>query len=613
MLYAIKRDTNLLNTDISLARKLAILIGVVVTSLLILLLSSQYFAAKHDSLSKMKTAILDINIVALQLRRNEKDFLLRQDDKYRKSFEDNYIKITALIDQLDTRMQQISVADLQASFEQYKRHFLALVGSMKQRGLDKDSGSYGQLRAATHDLEALLYQQKQTDNLVTLLTVRRHEKDYMLRQDEKYLDALFEQLAKLQASVDDTPEISSSITSYQRAIARYKNLDLAIGLTPEEGLRGKMRQSTHRAEALLSESTTALSQYIERQSRWAFWLSLVIFLLVSFGLTLLIIRLSKSITEPIAVAVKSINNIITKRDFTLRLVKQSNDEFGDIIEAINKFIAFTQQINVSVSELRDVTLAVEKNAVISQEKLLQQQGKSEFVASSSLELEYSVDEIVKSTNTTAETAAKIALQAANGKSQLDMMHSHLSSNTDSLISSVNSIGLLEEKCSNINSFIDEIKSIADQTNLLALNAAIEAARAGEHGRGFSVVADEVRSLAGRTQESTEQITHIIGELQLITTSVVTDVGHIKDASINNLQDVSNSSKMLEEVIEEVESIHNMTTGIATAVEQQSVAIRTINANITTIKDNCTELSTQAKTNRETCLLANEKTLQLGVF
>ncbi|WP_425274891.1 methyl-accepting chemotaxis protein [Pseudomonas aegrilactucae] len=191
----------------------------------------------------------------------------------------------------------------------------------------------------------------------------------------------------------------------------------------------------------------------------------------------------------------------------------------------------------------------------------------------------------------ASVAAQIAdQQAAEGEQVVGKAIAEIERLAAAVAHSTEAMGTLKSESDKIGSVLDVIKSVAQQTNLLALNAAIEAARAGEAGRGFAVVADEVRSLARRTQESTEEIEGLIAGLHRGTQDVSAIMDNSRELTASSVELTRRAGTSLDTITSTVSSIQGMNQQIATAAEQQSAAAEEINRSVINVRDICDQTS-----------------------
>lgn len=238
-----------------------------------------------------------------------------------------------------------------------------------------------------------------------------------------------------------------------------------------------------------------------------------------------------------------------------------------------------------------------------------QQSETEQVATAINEMTASVADVAQNTEGAAHAAGHASQSSVAGLAKMQETRVTIEALAEEVERSAQKVSALAQHSQQIGGVIEVIRNIADQTNLLALNAAIEAARAGEQGRGFAVVADEVRTLASRTQNSTEEIRTIIQELQLATSAAVEQMKSGKLRAQACLESAQEASTSLDAINDGVEQIVGMNTQIASAAVQQHAVSEDINRNVTEIRNGSITLmegiEDNAATAQELSLLAGE--------
>lgn len=248
--------------------------------------------------------------------------------------------------------------------------------------------------------------------------------------------------------------------------------------------------------------------------------------------------------------------------------------------------------------------ASEEMTVINQETsqgVRQQQQETDMLATAINEMSATVREVAHNTANAATAAAEAQQKANQGKAVVTQTIATINTLSTEISETAQAINHLGQESEKVGAVLDVIRGIAEQTNLLALNAAIEAARAGEQGRGFAVVADEVRTLASRTHESTQEIQKMIASLQERARASVQRMENSSKAVEAGVQQAASAGNVLEAVLESVARIADMNTQIASAAEEQSAVTEEIDRNIINIRDvaNQTVISVQQTTQTST--------------
>lgn len=274
-------------------------------------------------------------------------------------------------------------------------------------------------------------------------------------------------------------------------------------------------------------------------------------------------------------------------DLTLRIEQQSNDELGELVQWFNLFI---EKLHGTVKQM--IALEAPMTALASKLGSTAESAKADCEQQkvASQQLTSAMDELILSTSNIAESAAAAAQSTAQtdqdaqqGAVRVEGTTKSIGSLAAEITAAANVITKLQQDVDNVGGILDVIKNIADQTNLLALNAAIEAARAGEQGRGFAVVADEVRTLASRTQVSTQEIQQVIEELQSASQKAVSVMSQSQGRAKTSATEIEETGSTLSDISKSVASIAAMNHQIAAATEQQDTTSKLIQNNVNELR------------------------------
>jgi methyl-accepting chemotaxis protein len=559
--------------------------------------------ASRDVANRART-IADLNkqlsIEMLEARRNEKNFQQRRNESYAKAHAELIGPINRDFDEVERLMSTGGMGALsdktkqaQEGFKRYTADFNALVAAETRLGLNETLGLSGSLRAAVHDIEAKLKEVDDPRSTSWMLMMRRHEKDFMLRRDPKYIAEVKKAAAEFSKAIEVVAVPTAVMNDITAKLQKYLSEFAAWAETAQQSaaLDASMMKTFRELEPGMQEVRTTVeglykqADAAEAATRDAvrFWM-MIAFLITVVVLAMVGFLLGRSISKALSGMVDAMTRL-ARGDLSIVVPGVGRkDEIGEMAGAVEVF-----RSNMTEAERLRAEQAEADTRRRAQRKADMKRLADDFegavgeiietVSSAATELEASSNTLTRA----AERSNGLATSVASASEEASANVQSVSSASEEMTSSISEIsrqvqesarvadvaveqaqrtnarvGELTKAAGRIGDVVDLINTIAGQTNLLALNATIEAARAGEAGRGFAVVASEVKALAEQTAKATGEIGQHIGAIQTATQDSVGAIREIGD-TIARMSEISST--------------------IAAAVEEQGAATQEISRNI----------------------------------
>ncbi|KPY97570.1 Methyl-accepting chemotaxis protein [Pseudomonas syringae] len=596
---------SLANASVSL--KLAIGFGLVL--LMTLMISATGWFSNQALIERgdRVTAIAEVNELTLQLRINR----MRYEDLYNA---ETAAQVRSTLDQLDAALQtarnllrsaenlQLLDVQIQATRD-YRQSFEDMSKAIESREVSRSQMGENADKAVDQAdrIEAELLKE---DNILAfngivgvskLIQQARFQVrgyTYSGRPDfekdaNKAIDDAVTGINTLAGDISSTysPMLQQAIAGlngYRAAVGRYRDAQAASKAALEKmtTLGVSMLATSNDLITRQNKSRDAESAKSVTMIAAATALALVMSILAAWVIT-------RQITTPLQETLEVVERVASG-DLSRNLNVDRKDELGKLQATIQRMTVGLREL---VGGIRDgvtqiASAAEELSAVTEQTSagVNSQKVETDQVATAMHEMTATVQEVARNAEEASEAAVTADRQARDGERVVNEAIAQIERLASAVGNSSEAMGALKQESDKIGSVLDVIKSVAEQTNLLALNAAIEAARAGEAGRGFAVVADEVRSLAQRTQKSTEEIEALIARLQSGTQQATTVMDSSRELSTSSVELTRRAGGSLESITKTVSAIQAMNQQIAAAAEEQSATAEEINRSIINVRD-----------------------------
>ncbi|MFB2832737.1 methyl-accepting chemotaxis protein, partial [Aeromonas jandaei] len=451
-----------------------LILNTVLVAIAMMVLSGLFIYSSQvtRSLTQAQRNVDGLEIAMLNLRRAEKDFLLRKD----LSFVNHFNEVMTQFHQLDETLGRddnlaavhADLARLDQQMAAYGKAFLELVAQQQKIGLGPEDGLYGKLRTAVHEVEDGLKKLDQQGLLITMLQLRRAEKDFMLRSDVQYLDR-FQTLHKsFQQSLAALPEADRG--KLEQASEQYRQDFVALvqgmqvlGLNEDEGLRNQMRGLVHQTEQVFAAVDQHIAGELDQQTARLNTLMLMCGGVIIVLIGIMSVLLGRSIDRPISRVNDTVNRIRQDNDLRLKIELQGADEMaqlaGNLDVMLGGFRNLIGDVKQSVHTLTEAADHLSDNVKRTSEGAARQLQETDMVATASTEMGSTIEEIARNTEQAANNAQATNNKAMEGRSAVENTVDQIRLLADNLENSSREVGQLQRESETIGSVLDVIRGI----------------------------------------------------------------------------------------------------------------------------------------------------------